>query len=255
MSEVGSLVTEKYSEYVVYPFITQYSVWMFIAVLLTIGLVFWAAKKQRMVPQGLIGNGFEAMYCGIQSSVIEGVVGPGWKKHAPFLMTIFLFILVSNLVGLVPGVKVPTGTMGVTVALATISFIYFNYYGIKKVGFLRYARNLAPRGIVLPIAVLIWFIELLSLFLRLVTLAVRLFANMLAGHMVLGAFALLSTCFFLPVITNFTLANLAAGSATIAWMLLLIAMYAMELLVAIIQAYVFTVLSAVYVGLAINPSH
>ncbi len=170
-------------------------------------------------------------------------------------MTMFLFILVSNLLGLIPGVKVATGTMGVTVALALISFLYFNYYGIKKVGFIHYMGNLAPKGVMFPINILIWFIELLSLFLRLVTLAVRLFANMLAGHLVLGAFALLTSCFVLPIITNFTIANLGVGSASIAWMLLLIAMYCMEFLVAIIQAYVFTLLSAVYVNLATSAEH
>jgi F-type H+-transporting ATPase subunit a len=137
----------------------------------------------------------------------------------------------------------------VTFVLAAISFIYFNYYGIKHSGIGRYLKNIAPSGIMPGLNVLVWLIELMSLLLRLVTLAVRLFANMYAGHIVLGAFSILTMLFVVPVI-NTGMSELAGALPAIAWIVLLVAMYAMEMLVAFLQAYVFTLLSAVYISLA-----
>ena len=94
-----------------------------------------------------------------------------------------------------------------------------------------------------------------STFLRLITLAVRLFCNMFAGHVVMGVFAIMCSTFVAPALMNFTAANLATGSMSILWLLLLIIIYIVELLVCFIQAYVFTLLSAVYVQLAEAEGH
>ena len=94
---------------------------------------------------------------------------------------------------------------------------------------------------------IVWFLELFSTVLRVLTLAVRLYGNMFAGHMVLGIFALLTSVFIGSAIQG---AGVGVGSISIAWMLFLFAMYALEVLVAFLQAYVFTILSAVYIGLA-----
>ena len=121
---------------------------------------------------------------------------------------------------------------------------------MKAQGVGHYILNLAPKGVMFPLNILVWCIELVSLFLRLVTLAVRLFANMYAGHIVLGAFSILTTLCLTPLITAVSAAAFGTGAISIAWMILLVAMYAMELLVAAIQAYVFTLLTAVYISLA-----
>ena len=100
-----------------------------------------------------------------------------------------------------------------------------------------------------------WVIELFSTFLRLITLAVRLFCNMFAGHVVMGVFAIMATTFVQPLIASITPATVGTGAMSILWMALLILIYLVELLVAFIQAYIFTLLSAVYVQLAEAEGH
>lgn len=158
----------------------------------------------------------------------------------PFLATLFFFILISNFVGLIPGCKTPTGTISVTWALATISFIYFNVWGIKAKGGLGYLKSFAPAGLPKVMVPIIWFLELISTCIRWLTLAVRLYGNMFAGHMVLGIFALASSVFLTCGIQAL---DPLTGVLSLPWFLLLIAMYALETLVAFLQAYVFTVLS------------
>ena len=106
--------------------------------------------------------------------------------------------------------------------------------------------NLAPKGIG-PLYPLVWCIELISLFLRLFTLAVRLFANMYAGHIVMGVFSILTTLFVTTAIQS---ASFMTALPSVAWILMIVMMYAIEMLVAVIQAYVFTLLTAVYISLA-----
>ena len=117
---------------------------------------------------------------------------------------------------------------------------------VKNMGGLGYIKSFAPAGVAFPLNILVGIIEAFSTFLRLITLAVRLFANMFAGHICLAAFALLTSSFFSLLIS----AGNFLGLASIAWIAILIVIYAIELVVAVIQAYVFTVLSAVYVQLA-----
>jgi F-type H+-transporting ATPase subunit a len=232
--------------------ITTYSVWIIIALLVVFAL-FWVVKSRvSLVPRKGPVAAIEAAVDYVRREIGYGVLGneEAVNRHMPFIFTIFFFILGANLIGLIPGAKAASGTFSATLVLALISFIYFNYYGIKHSGVLRYLKNVAPSGIMPGLNVVVWLIELMSLLLRVVTLSVRLFANMYAGHIVLGAFSLLTTLFVFPMINEFTLANLGTGAASIAWMLLLVAMYAMELLVAFIQAYVFALLSAVYIMLA-----
>ncbi|MCL2826806.1 MAG: F0F1 ATP synthase subunit A, partial [Eggerthellaceae bacterium] len=165
----------------------------------------------------------------------------------PFLATLFFFILVSNFVGLIPGCKTPTGTISITWALSICSFVYFNYWGVKAHGGLGYIKSLAPSGLPIVLVPIIWFFELVSLCLRAFTLAVRLYGNMFAGHMVLGVFALAASVFVGGAIQNM---NFVVGLPAVGWMALLLAVYALETLVAFLQAYVFTILSAVYISLA-----
>ncbi|MDR0500342.1 MAG: F0F1 ATP synthase subunit A [Coriobacteriales bacterium] len=232
--------------------ITTYSVWIIIALVVCLVVFLVVKSRMRLVPKMGPVAAIEATVDYIRKDIGHGVLGSkeAVDRHMPFIFTVFFFILGANLIGLIPGAKAASGTFSATLVLALISFIYFNYYGIKHSGVLHYVKNIAPAGIMPGLNIAVWLIELMSLCLRLVTLSVRLFANMYAGHIVLGAFSILTTLFVFPVINEFTLANLAQGSVSIAWMVLLIAMYAMELLVAFIQAYVFSLLSAVYVMLA-----
>ena len=227
--------------------LTQYVLWMVIVFALVLLVVLTAGKRLTLVPNSKFVNMVEYGYQFIRRDVAEGSIGHGYKKHIPFLATLFFFILIANFVGLIPGCKTPTGSLSITWALAIISFVYFNYWGIKTKGGWGYIKAIAPSGLPAVMTPIIWVLEFISLLLRALTLAVRLFGNMFAGHMALGVFSLLATGFFQAAIQG---AGIGVGSISVAWIAFLVAMYALETLVAFVQAYVFTVLSAVYISLA-----
>jgi F-type H+-transporting ATPase subunit a len=228
--------------------ITQYTFWLVIILAIVLIVVLIAAKKVKLIPQSRFVGMVEYGYDAIRRNMGEGVIGHGFEKHMPFLATLFFFILIANIVGLIPGAKTPTGSLSVTWALAIISFVYFNFWGIKVKGGLGYIKSIAPSGLMKPMVPVIWVFEFISLVLRALTLAVRLYGNMFAGHMILGIFAILTQVFLAEVFAASASAILALPA--IAWFLFLVVMYALECLVAFLQAYVFTILSAVYVGLA-----
>jgi F-type H+-transporting ATPase subunit a len=234
--------------------ITTYTVYILFILVLTAVIVFVLKKRMTLIPKKGPIAALDATVDYIRNQVAYGVLGNKEQgdKHTPFILTLFFFILAANLVGLIPGSKAATGTFGTTVVLAVISFVYFNYHGIKHSGIIHYMKNIGPSGIFWPIGILIWIIEFASLLLRMLTLSVRLYANMYAGHILVGVLSILVSLFFMPMVAEFTMGNLAMGGASIAWLLLLVAIYAMELLVAFIQAYVFAVLHAVYVKLAVS---
>jgi F-type H+-transporting ATPase subunit a len=136
-----------------------------------------------------------------------------------------------------------------------MSFCYFIVVGMKKKGVFGYIKSLAPTGLPAPIAAVVWVIEIFSTFLRLITLAVRLFCNLFAGHVVMGTFAVLASLFFMPLLQGFSVEALGQAGASVFWIAILLVIYAVELLVAAIQAYVFTLLSAVYIQLAESAEH
>ena len=227
--------------------LTQYTLWMIICFLITLAVVLAASKRLTLVPTNKFVNMVEYGYEFVKKDMGESAIGHGYKQHIPFLATLFFFILISNFVGLIPGCKTPTGSLSITWALAAISFVYFIFWGIKTKGGIGYLKSFAPSGLPILMVPLVWFLELFSTILRVLTLAVRLYGNMFAGHMVLGIFALLTSVFVGTAIQS---ADFATAIPAVAWMLFLFAMYALEVLVAFLQAYVFTILSAVYIGLA-----
>jgi F-type H+-transporting ATPase subunit a len=230
--------------------VSQYVVYMVIAFLLTILVVLAAGRGLEMIPHKKFPAIVEYGYGFVEKSIGEDVIGEGFKKHIPFLATLFFFILVANVISLIPGAKAANGTISATWALALVSFIYFNFYGFKELGFFGYMKSFCPHGVPGPMVPVIWFLELLSTVLRLLTLAVRLYGNMLSGHMILAVFSVATTIFLQVMVTQ---GAIVAGIPAIAWFFLLFFMYALETLVAFLQAYVFTILSASYIGMAIHP--
>lgn len=223
--------------------VTTFTIWTIILFVLVLCVVLLASKRAELIPNSKFAHMVEYGYDFVRGDIGESAIGHGYEKHIPFLATMFFFILISNFVGLIPGCKTPTGTISNTWALAIVSFIYFNYYGIKTKGGLGYLKSLAPSGLPKPMVPVIWFFEFISMVLRALTLAVRLYGNMFAGHMVLGIFALATSIFIQTGIG-------AIKVASVGWFALLLVMYALEILVAFLQAYVFTILSAVYISLA-----
>lgn len=230
--------------------ITNYIFFMFIAIAV-LSLVVWiAVKNLKMVPEHKLSNAVEALAQFVRDDIAAAMIPHGSKKHFPFLATVFFFILVNNIIGLLPGGKPGTGTMGITVALSLTVFLYFNFVGFKNQGALGYIKSFAPHGVPFPINLIVWFIEVFSAFLRIFTLAVRLFANMYAGHIILGIFAILTSLFAEAAIHEFTAAHVLGSWPSLGWLALMTALYMLEVLVAFVQAYVFTILSAVYIGQA-----
>ncbi len=236
--------------------LTQYTFWMAVAIVLLLIVVFAAKRRLSIVPKGRFINGFEMVVEFVRNDVVLGTIGPKADKHAPFLLTLFFFILASNIVGVIPGGKPGTGTVGVTFALALCSFVYFITVAVKNLGGLGYIKSFAPKGVFFPINLIVAVIEVFSTILRLITLAVRLFANMFAGHICLGAFALMTSLCFNFMLSDFTIGSLfGSGLPALLWLVILTIIYAIEMAVAVIQAYVFTVLSAVYIQLAEDEPH
>ena len=162
------------------------------------------------------------------SGIAEGAIGHHSERYVPLLGTFFAFILVSNLLGLIPGFAPPTADFNVTFALGMIAFVAYNAYGIREHGF-RYVRQFM--GPVLVLAPLMIVIEGFGHIFRPVSLGIRLFANMFADHQLLEIFTGL-TKLVVPV-----------------------AFYMLGSLVCIVQAFVFTMLTATYIGLAVSHDH
>jgi F0F1-type ATP synthase, subunit a len=231
--------------------LTQYVFWMSVAIilLLVVLLVFRQKQSRDLVPQGFFVNAVEYVVEFVRDDVCKGLLGDSWRVHFPFLAALFFFILFNNIVGILPGCHPGTGTMGVTAALALCSFGYFVYFGCKRKGVGGYVKSLAPSGVAFPINILVAVIEVFSTFLRPITLAIRLFCNMFAGHIVMGTFAILASLFFEPLLQGVSVSAIGDAGVSVFWVFLLLIIYLVEILVAVIQAYVFTLLSAVYVQL------
>ena len=231
--------------------------WFLVACAIMLAVIF-SYKRQmegKLVAHGFFANAVEYLIDYVRDDVCKGALGDTWKEHFPFLATVFFTVMFGDYVGMLPTWKAGTGTTGITAAIALMSFCYFIAVGMKKKGVFGYIKSLAPAGLPGPIAAVVWVIELFSTFLRLVTLAVRLFCNMFAGHVVMGVFAIMATTFVQPMLAHFSAVALGTGAMSILWMVLLLLIYAVELMVAFIQAYIFTLLSAVYIQLAEAEGH
>jgi len=241
------LILKSVSTGTLYGPITTFTPYIILILILTLVIVFSAKSQLALVPKNRFVGAIEFFVDFAHKQVGYNMMGEAARQHMPFLLTLFIFILLSNLVGLIPGSKAATGTMGVTVTLAVISFVYFTYHGVKKQGGVKYLKSLTPKGLAPPIAAFIWLLEFVSMLVRLLTLSVRLFANMFAGHLLIGILAVLATLFIQPLIHSFTLAALPMSLASLGWMVLLIVSYGLEVFVACLQAYVFTLLTSFYI--------
>ena len=227
---------------------TQYTFWLVVSSIVLLILMFAFVSRLSLVPHGRFANAMEYVVQYIENDIGRGILGEqSWRKHFPFLATLFMFILVNNIIGVIPGMKPGTGTISTTAALAVVAFIYFIGVGVKAHGAWGYAKSLAPKGVGFPLNILIWVIEVISTLLRPITLAVRLFCNMFAGHIVLGSFALMVSLFAEPLIQQVSLMNAGGLIGSFLFGCILLIIYAIEMFVGVIQAYVFTVLTAVYI--------
>jgi F-type H+-transporting ATPase subunit a len=236
--------------------ITRAVVYLFLAAALTmlIGIVFMRARL-ALLP-GRRQTVGEALYELTQSQIAEqGLPSKAIGRWFPYVATLFLFIWIVNLLGFIPlpltgetwhgvptwGIYAATSSINVTLALALVTFVFTHYEGVRWNGAVRYVKSWipeVPKGLLPMIA----FIEVLSQFMRLISLSVRLFANMLAGHLLILTF--LGLIF---IIESYVLIVLVPVAAVF---------YIFEVAIVVtIQAFIFAVLSAIYIGSAIEPEH
>lgn len=215
---------------------------MFISVILIILFIMFASKKPKLVP-GPMQNLAEAIILFIRDSVVMEMMGKNGLPWIPFLTTIFLFILFNNMLGLIPGLGTPTSSIYVTFALAMVVFFSIHITGVVKHGPAKYFKALVlPGGAPVWLAPLFVPLEIISAFAKPFSLMVRLFANMFAGHTVMVVFIGLILLYGSYVIAPFPL-------------ILSVAVGLLEIGFKILQAYVFTVLSAMYIGDALHGGH
>lgn len=213
------------------------------AILVAIFLITTARQyKKSLVPHGF-ANLIEMLVLFIRDDIIAATIGPKYaNRYLPYLGTVFFFILTCNLIGLVPYGATATSNISVTAALAVMSFIAIQFAGMKKHGVIGYFKGLIPSGVPGFLIPIMFIVELLGLFTKPFALTIRLFANMTAGHVVIlaliGLIFILKTPFIAPVSIAFALF-----------------IYLLELLVAFIQAYIFTMLTSLFIGMAIHQEH
>jgi F-type H+-transporting ATPase subunit a len=180
------------------------------------------------------------------ANTIRSNAGKDGMKFFPLVFTIFMLLTVSNMIGVIPYSFTIASHIIVTAALAFLVFFTVLIYGFYKNG-LKFLKLFVPSGIPIFILPLVVFIEIFSFFLRPVSHSVRLFANMLAGHIALAVFAS-----FIPLLAGLGIAGYFGAILPLG---MVMALTALELLVAFLQAYVFTILTVIYINDAIHPGH
>jgi F-type H+-transporting ATPase subunit a len=228
--------------------ISKYTILMLLAAGLILLIYLPLAKKIQTgaAPTGLFWNLFEFILTFIRDHVAKPYIGKDADHYVHYLWTVFLFVLVCNLFGMIPFLGSPTASFTVTFVLAGSVFIFIHANSIIKFGIANHLRSFAP-DMDMPFAMkfgmwmMLWPIEFLGLIIKCFVLAVRLFANMFAGHIVLGTILL-----FIPMVKNSGLA--IAGTVTFASAFGVLALSFLELFVAFLQAFLFAFLTALFFG-------
>jgi F-type H+-transporting ATPase subunit a len=225
--------------------LTNSALFMMGAVAIILGLTWLATTSRSLVP-GRVQSLAEMTYEFVANTV-RSTAGNDGMRFFPLVFSLFTFVLVLNLLGMIPGFFTVTSHIAVTGALAVLVILVVIVYGIYKNGW-KFFKLFWPSGVPLFIMPLITLIEILSFLSRPLSLSVRLFANMLAGHITLKVFA----SFIGLLATSLGVAGWLLGILPFG---MLIALTALELLVAFLQAYVFTILTCLYLNDAIHPGH
>ncbi|MGH8872522.1 MAG: F0F1 ATP synthase subunit A [Acidimicrobiia bacterium] len=224
---------------------------MLFAALVVVALLYFGLKDRRLVPTKF-GATIEGLIGFVRDDIARDIIGPDSRKYLPYLLSIFFFILVGNLFEVTPLINFPiTSRMAIPLSLSLVTYFIFVIVGFAKNRF-RYLIDTAwPKTVPVGLRPLVGLIELVSVFfLRPVTLAVRLFANMVAGHLML---TLLLGSGFLFLIA---LPEVGARSLIgVPWLAFGLFIFLFEIVVSVLQAYIFTLLSAVYIESSIHLEH
>jgi F-type H+-transporting ATPase subunit a len=214
-------------------------VWIAAAILILVfGL---GARKVGMVSRGF-GSALESLVIFIRDDVIEPYLGENGARFTPYILTAFFFILTCNLLGLIPTAGTATSNISVTATMAVFTFLIGQTAGMMKKGFVGYWKSFIPPGIPGFVIPILFVAEVMGLFTKHFALAIRLFANMVADHLVVFTFLALIFIF-----KTYIVAFVAVPAAA--------AIELLAVLIAFIQAYIFTMLSAVFIGIALQDEH
>ena len=258
-----------------------FMLWLVAAILFV--LITWAVRRflkserERPVPQGF-SNALEAVVEFIRDAIAQPNVGSKWvRTWTPVFLTFFVFILGANVIGLIPAFDVlalinhtvlhlpddsflvrlthggttATGNFNVTAGLATVTFFVIIIAGARAHGFVQHWKNMVPHGLPGPIYILLIPIEIMGMFVRPFALTMRLAGNMTGGHIAL--LAILSFVFIFAELFGKAIAGIGVG--LVISLPLAVGISALEIIVVLVQAYVFTLLTAVFVGMAIHAHH
>ena len=217
------------------------------AILLTL-LISRAAKSTDtggLVPRGRLRNFFEAIIVYVRDEVVYNIMGPKvGRRFLPLLLNFFFFILFVNLLGLFPAMATATGNVNVTVTLALITFFVTQGAGIRENGFFGHWAALVPPGVPKPLILIMIPIEIMGMFTKPFALTMRLFANMIAGHIIILSF--FGLIFSMSLKTAFMIPLPFAGAVAIS---------AFEIFVGFLQAFIFTFLSTIFIYQGVHPDH
>ena len=215
------------------PGLTVHRLMLVLSGLLIFFVFAWVFRKPGLKP-GFAAVALESVVLFVRDDIVYPVMGEErGERWLPFFTTMFLFILVMNLVGLIPAFKTATGNINVSSAMALMVFALMVLVGFYRIGIVPFFKNFFPEDTALPIAVFVALLELLGFFIKIMVLSLRIFANMFAGHL-----AILSFIVLIFVLSPF----MTAISIPFA-----LFTYALEALVALIQALVFTLLSCIFI--------
>lgn len=261
--------------------VTKHVLMLWICAAVVFLIVTWTVRRylrqERMQPSGFM-TALEILVEFVRDTIALPNVGSKWVLvYTPILLTLFLFILTANVIGLIPifdlaalinhsflhlpeesffarvlhGGVTATGNFNVTAALATITFFLIIIAGVRAHGFVQHWKNMIPQGLPWPIYFLLIPIEIMGMFVRPFALTMRLAANMTGGHI-----AILAILSFVFIFTElFGQAVIGVGVGLALSLPLAVGISALEIIVVLVQAYVFTLLSAVFIGMAIHAHH
>ncbi len=230
---------------------TRTVVLTFLAMFIVLALLYFGFRWVRVVPSKF-GVAMESVVSFVKDDLAKGTIGPEGGRYVPYLLSVFMFVLVANLFELTPGINFPlTSRMAIPLMLAVFTWLIFVIVGFAKNGFHYLLDIVWPKSVPVALRWLVGLIEFVSVFLlRPITLAVRLFANLVAGHLMLTLLLGSGWIFFAAV------GDIGVRSVIgLPWFLFGLGIFVFEFVVAVLQAYIFTLLSAVYIQTSVHPEH
>ncbi|HLU31453.1 MAG TPA: F0F1 ATP synthase subunit A [Acidimicrobiia bacterium] len=226
----------------------------FLAALIVVAVLYFALRRPSLVPTKFQAA-VESVATFIREDIALGIIGPEGLKYFPYLLSLFLFILVGNLFEVTPLINFPiTSRMAIPGFLALVTYVIYLFVGFKKNGFKYLKDTVWPSYVPAGLRPLIGLIELAQyLVIRPFSLAVRLFANLVAGHTMLSLLLATGVIFVGAAFTGDV--SILKGGAGVLWFVMGLGIYVFEILVSVLQAYIFTLLSAVYIADSVEFGH